>query len=270
MRLWWDEIVVAHGDSTDTTRASLEALRAELPCELRIVDSPWDASNTRAGSELARQTNIALDHCRHDVCVYLQGDEVLLDSEYPVWRTDLERFEKDSAVEALVFPWIHFYGNFRTIVESRHWYRREARVVKKSSGLRSYGDAQGFRFPPAWTKPNAALSAAHVLHYGWVRPPDLMAKKGRALDRLWHGDARDSVHDPATVYPAQFGMKPYTGAHPRVMTERVAALGDLDPFRGVTLERNRRYWRALANFCVEALTGWRPGEFRNYRILKKY
>ena len=272
-----DEIVVAHGDSTDTTLASLEILAKELPCPLRILNSPWDPANTKGGSELARQSNIALAACAHEICVYIQGDEVLHEKEYTQLRADLERFEKDEDVDGLTLEWIHFYGTFENVVRSRRWYRREVRAVKKSRGLQSYGDAQGFRIPTGdgkWTKPRTALSTAHCLHYGWVRPPEVMARKSQALDRLWHGSARDGTHDPKGAFPPHFGMHRYQGSHPQVMRARIEAFHkdfpNYNPFAGAEVPRDGKYWSLKLTDLVESLTGWRPGEFKNYRLVKIY
>jgi glycosyltransferase involved in cell wall biosynthesis len=267
-----DELVVAVGDCDDTTRSQLEALRPELPCPLVLFDSPWDPESRKGGFELARQTNLALDRCRHEICVYIQADEVLHEEDYERFRLDLDRFAADDDIDALAFQWVHFYGNFDTIVRSRKWYRREIRAVKRSRHLRSYGDAQGFRIfsGDQWTRPRAALSKARYLHYGWVRPPQVMAAKSEALDRLWHGEARDGIHSAETIYPKTFGMTRFEGTHPRVMHERIALAGKFDAFKGQTLTRNLKYWRLFLDQKLESLSGWRPGEWTNYRSLKIY
>jgi hypothetical protein len=268
-----DELVVAHGDSEDGTGAALEALRPKLACPLRIVVSPWDARNIKGGLELSRQTNIALEACAHESCLYIQGDEVLHEDDYPIFRADLERFEREDDIDALAFAWVHFYGNFETYVESRAWYRREIRAVKKSRGLRSYSDAQGFRIEKekgAWKKPRAALSRARYLHYGWVRPPETMARKSESFDRLWHGNARDGIHKAENVYPPHFGMKRFQGTHPRVMHERVEALRGFDPFEGQKPKQNLRYWKLWSSWQWEAATGCRIGEFKNFSSLRTY
>ena len=71
-----DELVVAHGDSTDKTAQSLEQLRSEIHCPLKVIDSPWNKKNIRGGSELAAQTNVALEACAHEICFYIQADEL--------------------------------------------------------------------------------------------------------------------------------------------------------------------------------------------------
>jgi len=264
-----DEIVVAHGDSTDNTLASLEALAPQLPCPLRIVPSPWDPANLKGGHELSRQTNIALDACRGEICFYLQSDEVLHDKDEQAIREDLARFESDMEVEALAFRWAHFYGSFDRVVTSRNWYRREVRAFRKSAGLRSIGDAQGFRIPVGndWRKPKAALSRARVLHYGWVRPPALMAEKTGNFDKLW---GHNRVHNPADIFTAQFGMQTWTEGHPAVMQERVESMRGVDPLAGQPPVKNKNYWKALTTDWIERVTGWRPGEYRNYVLTKTY
>ncbi len=244
-----------------------------MACPLVLFDSPWDPQSRKGGFELARQTNLALERCQHNVCLYIQADEVLHEDDYPIFKRDLERFAQDPDVDALAFRWVHFYGNFDTIVESRKWYRREIRAIKRDRGLKSYGDAQGFRISDEagrWSKPRAALSEARYLHYGWVRPPQIMAAKSQALDRLWHGNARDGQHQAETIYPKIFGMKPFRGTHPRVMRERIARSGNFEAFESKDLPRDLKYWRLWADSKIEALSGWRPGEWTNWSTLKKY
>jgi len=235
------------------------------------VDSPWDPAMRKGGFELARQTNVALSHCRHDVCVYLQGDEVLHDADAEILRRDLATLESDPELEGLAFGWVHFYGNYSTEVRSRRWYRREVRALRRSRGLQSYSDAQGFRIPledGRWRKPRVGLSGARVLHYGWVRPPKVMAKKTASFEKLWGVDETTKTYDPETILPPLPGMRAWPGRHPDVMLERVRGAGDFDPFARGTPERNREYWKSLTTEWIESATGWRPGEFRNYEITR--
>ncbi len=305
-----DEIVVAHGDSDDGTGVALKALAKELPCPLVILDSPWDAASQKGGLELSRQTNIALEACRGDVVVYLQGDEVFHEADSTSVREDLARLRDDPDVDALAFGWLHFYGTYATVMHSRQWYRHEVRAFKKAAGLRSYGDAQGFRIPvvkpvtsaepspvapsdahskstsaptpegtsvePAliWQKPRAAMARGEVYHYGWVRPADLMAQKSESFDRLWHGAARDGTHEPSGAFPPLFGMKIFKGIHPTVMRDRIAAFEkqfkNYDPFAGRSPVKNGKYWKLFTTDLIEEATGWRPGEFRSFRLVKRY
>jgi len=243
-----------------------------LSCPLRIIDSPWDPNSLTGGFELARQTNIALDACKYEICLYIQADEILHEDEYDLLRRDLNLFEKDSDIEALAFQWIHFYGNYETVVEARGWYRREIRAIRKSAGLRSFRDAQGFRIPvgEGWRKPKTALSLGHYRHYGWVRPPKEMAQKHSEFSTLWSKTGNPVVTHPAEIYPPVFGMKRYTGNHPKVMESRIQPLKEFDPFVGRKLRFHpKHFFYALSGF-LETFFDWRPGEFRNYEQVKIY
>ncbi len=268
-----DEIVIAMGDNEDSTQDSIKKLTAQIACPIRIVDSPWDPTNLKGGYELSRQTNIALDHCAHDVCFYIQADEGLDEKEYDIIRNDLLRFKEDPSVDALSFHWRHFYGNFLHIIANRKWYRREARVVKKSSGLRSYGDAQGFRIPTsngAWKKGRAALSRAHINHYGWVRPIATMIEKTNSFNRLWHGDTAKKVSTQDLLYVKQFGVKKFEGVLPKVMQNRAKALEGYDPFAGQKITDWSQYFSLWSADLVERTTGWRIGEYSSYKYVKTY
>jgi glycosyltransferase involved in cell wall biosynthesis len=268
-----DELVVAHGDSSDDTFDQLKALQSRIKCPMRILDSPWDAKNLQGGSELARQTNVALDACSHDVCVYLQADELFDNDEFNMIREDLARFATDGWAQALVFRYLHFFGSPDYVVESRKWYRREIRAIKRSTGLRSFRDGQGFRIISASgnsSKPNALLSRATVRHYGWVRPPNVMAKKSEALDRLWHGAARDGTHQADAQYPMQFGVRRFTGRHPEAMLRRFSNFEYGDPFEHQRVNRfSKDYIRCAVGQFFEKAFDWRPGEFTNYGALRK-
>jgi hypothetical protein len=267
-----DEVVIAHGDSSDSTLKELELLSSQFSCPLRIISSPWNPLNSKKGSELARQTDIALENCKGDVCFYLQGDEILPDADTNIIKNDLIKFSKDPDVDVLVFDWIHFYYSYNQYVYSKKWYRREARVIKKSHGLKSFGDAQGFRiYNPnnqTWSKARAALSKGRVFHYGWVRPPQVMAEKTQKLDQLWHGNKAPSVTE-TTVYKPQYGLRSFQENHPKVMLSRIqksSPEGDLN----LNLKWGVKYFRLLLSDILERLTGIRLGEFQNFIVQKKY
>lgn len=275
-----DEMVIAIGECHDNTREILIEESKSWPCPLRLIDSPWTLSDGTGGWELSLQSNVALEACEHDTCIYIQCDEVIHEEDYGVIRRDLDRMEADENVSALAFHWLHFYGDFQTVAHSRAWYRREVRAIKKSSGLRSYGDAQGFRiretddWKQGWTKAPAALSPARIFHYGWVRPPEKMAQKSEALDRLWHGNARDGKHSAENVYPTFYGLKRYEHTHPKVMHDRIEAFQEsiLEeiPFFAKPVEKDLKYWRLWGDYLVEKLTDHRIGEFSNYSSFKRY
>lgn len=266
-----DEIVVALGEGEDNTDKEFQKLAKELPCELKIINTQWNPASIKGGSILAEQTNMALDATKHEIVFYLQGDEVLHEEDYPIIKKDLERLSQSQEAASLLFQWIHFFGDQNTYVQSRKWYRKEIRAFKKSSGLRSYKDAQSFRKPLAndWHSLPAIESQARVFHYGWVRPAELMAIKSNEFQQWW-GEKRKITKD--SIFQPQYGVSAYRGTHPLVMQEYLSLLPRLEkPF----YEMNKVPWtlhslRLWLSDLLEKLTGFRLGEFKSYsKILNK-
>jgi hypothetical protein len=97
-----------------------------------------------------------------------------------------------------------------------------------------------------------------------------MAQKSEALDRLWHGNKNDGKHKAENVYPSMFGMQKFLGSHPEVMKARVESYGNVSPLAGKSVVKDLRYWRLWGDSLIESLSGWRTGEYTNYKSLKKY
>jgi hypothetical protein len=255
------EMVVGVGQGDDGTKEMIAALGDP---KIKIFDSFWDTQKTKGGLILSEKTNEALDHCANDLCFYIQADEVVHEDDLPHIRQTLERYENDSRVQGLLFEYIHFYGSFSTIATSRKWYRNEVRIVRKSSGIRSHNDAQGFRVNGE--KPVVVPSGGRIFHYGWVKPPGQMGEKKQLLDRWWHGNKRDN---PAAVfqYDRQYGLRDYRGTHPAIMKKLIEAQ-DWKFDSG----RSLRDWklkdlRLLTSDVIETVTGHRVGEYKPYQLL---
>jgi hypothetical protein len=108
---------------------------------------------------------------------------------------------------------------------------------------------------------------AVVHHYGWVKDPAAMQGKQSSFNRYWHDDAWIRTHVPAAAEYAYEGKEPlarFEGSHPAVMRPRIAAMNwrfSGDP-AAVPLRAKDRL-----KLAVERLTGWRPGEYRNYVLV---
>lgn len=257
-----DEFVVGVGQSDDGTRRLIESIGDP---KIRIFDSFWDSSKTKGGLMLSEKTNEALARCAHDWCFYLQADEVVHEEDYPAIRGGLEQARGDSRVEGLLFGYVHFYGSYSSIATSRRWYRNEVRVVRRSSGIQSHADAQGFRVNGE--KPAVIPSGARIFHYGWVKPPKLMGEKSKLLSRWWHGDKKDRDFDDFQ-YDRQYGLRPFVGTHPRVMRDLVAAQDWAFDFRRKLSDWTLKDLNLAASDALENAVGWRIGEYRPYRLLK--
>ena len=276
-----DEMVVNVGRSDDGT---LDVVRGIGDPRIVIVESAWDESSLAKGHVLAEQTDIALDRCTGDVCLYAQADEVLHEDDHDRLRASLARLHRDPSVEGLAFDWVHFYGSFHTVGVSRRWYRQEVRAFRNGLGVRSWKDAQGFRIwapPPGFAgerprslktgdparKLRVAPSGARVFHYGWVRPPAQQTDKMVELARLYHGDeAARRQFAGGFSYDTEEKVRRFEGTHPATMAARIASEDwAFEP-------RNRRvrpgHLREDLLDLFEAGTGIRIGEYRNFELVR--
>jgi glycosyltransferase involved in cell wall biosynthesis len=256
-----DEFVVLVGNSDDETRSLIESIGSP---KIRVYDSVWDDSLRKGGQVLAVETDKAMDLIGpgFDWAFYIQADEVIHEKYHPAILEAMKRWKNDSNVEGLLFDYVHFYGDYNYIGDSRKWYRAEIRIVRPNIGIHSWKDAQGFR------KENRKLKVrkieASVFHYGWVKPPEKQQAKQQYFHKLWHDDRwmQENIPDqPQFDYSGIDSVAMFTGTHPEPMKERVLAQSwkvEIDPAKK---KLSLRY-RFL--MLIEHFTGWRPGEYKNY------
>lgn len=257
-----DEFVIGVGQSDDNT---IELIKSIGSPKIKIFDSYWDPQKTKGGLILSEKTNEALDRCENDWCLYLQADEVIHEQDLVAIQQAVEKADSVPHVEGLLFRYLHFYGSYHVLATSRQWYRNEIRVVRKSSGIRSHNDAQGFRVNDR--KPWVLPANARIFHYGWVKPPKLMGQKSKLLNRLWHGNKFDDAFQQFQ-YDKQYGLRWYHGSHPAIMTEKIENQSwEFDPSRRWT-DWKMKDMNLWANDVFEKIFQFRIGEYKNYRILK--
>lgn len=273
-----DELVVNVGIGDDDTLTRMRTFSAEEGSgKVRIFESRWpldDPEKKKGGLILSEQTNLALDRCTGDWCIYLQADEVFHEADRDRLRSAMQASWGRPEVEGLLFDYVHFYGSFDVIQYSRSAYRREVRAFKRASGARSVGDAQSFRKKDG-TKLQVIRAGARVFHYGWVRTPEAMKEKTFFMDQLYHGapDARaERTGTPYTGdnyrYKKFWGLKAFSGTHPTVMKNRIQNKG-----WHWDLERSPLIWtwkdtKKIALDLIERLTGIRLFEYRSYRLIR--
>ena len=263
-----DYFVLAVGKSDDDT---LNLIRSIDDLKVRILETEWDDSLREGGRVLAEETNKAFDAipAEYDWCFYIQADECVHEQDHPVIRTAMQRWLDDPETEGLLFDYRHFYGSYDFVGVSRRWYRREVRIIRNNKQIRSYRDAQGFRkmLPDendAAVKLHVRHIHAHIFHYGWVKHPEAQQRKQLNFNKLWHSDTKvQAMVGDKTVYEYD-GSEPldhFRGTHPAVMRPRIKAMNWR--FAGDPTE-SRWSWKDSLSNWVEKLTGWRPGEYRNY------
>lgn len=260
-----DEMIVLIGDSADDTIALIESIGDE---KIKIHHSVWDMSLRSGGKVLAVETNKAfqLIDPSSDWAFYIQGDEVVHEQYHSAIKNACLAFKDDKKTEGLLFKYLHFYGTYDYVGDSRQWYDHEVRVIRNNKKIQAYKDAQGFRIgnEKLWVKP----VDAYVYHYGWVKSPEQMMKKRKHVSQYWHDDTEIAsiLADPDFWNYNDFdSLQRFTGTHPEVMQERIRQKN-----WQVTLDISKKKFsfkdKLLYHF--EKLTGIRLFDFKNYRILK--
>lgn len=256
-----DEMVVAVGNSEDDTLAYIQSI--EDP-KIKIIHTIWDDTQRKGGRVLALETNKAMQACDPDSdwLFYIQADEVLHEQYLEPIRKSMKVNLNKADVEGLLFDYLHFYGSYNFIGDSRTWYRQEIRILRNIPGISSYKDAQGFRIFDR--KMRVVPSGATIYHYGWVRSPFHQQEKQKSFHKLWHDDNWVETHvSQADEYDYNQidSLTKFSGTHPGVMKDRLQRMNwefefDISKKR-FSLKDKFLYW-------FEKLTGHRLFEYRNF------
>ncbi|MBK0404252.1 glycosyltransferase family 2 protein [Adhaeribacter sp. BT258] len=259
-----DEFIVSVGDCEDGT---LELIQSINSPKIKIIRSVWDNSLREGGKVLAVETNKALDAISEDSdwAFYIQGDEVVHEKYLDTIKQEMQRWKDKPEVEGLLFKYLHFYGTYDFVANSRGWYRHEIRIIRNDKAIRSFKDAQGFRKNDR--KLRVKPIDAYVYHYGWVKHPADMKKKEATFHKLWHDDAwvKEKVETSAVFdYSKIDSLGKFTGTHPAVMQKRLQEVNwhlNFDPSRkNLSLKKRLLHW-------FEQKTGVRLFEYKNYQII---
>lgn len=259
-----DEMLIAVGKSDDAT---LELVKSFDSPKIRIIETEWDDTLREGGKVLAVETNKAFDAVseKADWCFYIQADECLHEQYLDHVREAMIDFCDDKEVEGLLLDYKHFYGSYDYLADSRNWYRKEIRIIKNNKKIRSYKDAQGFRIDNRKLK--VKQIDACMFHYGWVKHPKQQLEKLKQARKLWHSDEFiDQTYANAEMYDFSIvdSLNIYTGSHPEVMKERIAAKNwkfEHD------ISRKQMGFKKKFLYWIEKYTGWRVGENKNYRLI---
>jgi hypothetical protein len=285
-----DEFVIALGDCDpdDRTREEIEAINSP---KIRIIDTVWDLKKYPHGTEYAHQTDVAKAACKGDWLFYLQCDEVIHEKYLPAVVDSCRRFLDDHEVNGLLFRYKHFYGDYWHYHVSHDWYPKEIRVIRNLPDIHSWRDAQSFRHIPDFngnysskagtSKLNVVQIDAEIFHYGFVRPPELMAKKNRnttvsytrAPDELKGYSRQLDYYD----YGPLNLLKEYKDTHPATMQEWIAKFNWQDKlqYEGKPNPSREKHTHEtlkdrILTFVEQKFLGGRLiGGFKNYKLLRR-
>jgi len=259
-----DEFVLALGNSDDNTEALIASINSP---KIKIIHTVWDENLREGGKVLADETNKAFDAVSPDSdwAFYIQGDEVVHEKYHQEIKDKMILWKDDKKVEGLLFNYLHFYGSYDYIGDSKRWYGKEVRIIRNLKNIRSYKDAMGFRMDGR--KLNVKPLDACIYHYGWVKPPESMQAKQKYFHSLWHDEktVEKMVSDAERFdYSKIDSLAVFKGTHPAVMQKRIAEKNwtfDFDPTKKKLSAKHLLFNK------IEKLTGWKPGEYRNYKVI---
>ncbi len=261
-----DEMIVSIDKGDDDTDGLIRSIVSD---KLRIVYSTWDMNLRKDGIVYALETDKVMDQVSADTdwIFYIQADEVIHEKYHAVIRKTAELYCHEQKVEGLLFRYLHFYGTYEYVGDSRKWYRHEVRLIKNDKAIRSYKDAQGFR--RGHKKLKVVPVVAEVYHYGWVKSPEQMKRKLKNVHHFYNADDIQLgfyLSSPDFFDYNEFdALQKFTGTHPVVMEKRIAAKHwnvELD-------ETQKRYsFKEKMLRLLEKLTGRQIFVFRNYKIIK--
>lgn len=257
-----DEMIVLIGDCTDDTEGLINGIGSN---KIKIHHSVWNPALRKGGAVLADETNKAFQLIDPDAdwAFYIQGDEVVHEQYHETIRQACHEYLNDKNVLGLLFKYLHFYGTYHFVGNSRRWYSHEVRIIRNDKRISAYKDAQGFRIGNE--KIPVKEIDAYVYHYGWVKSPKKMKEKQKEAARYWNTD--DELQ-PFLATEDVFNFEDYDsierfmGTHPAVMKERVAGMDwmvNIDPAKKNLSLKNRIL------HGIKKMTGLSLFEFRNYK-----
>lgn len=262
-----DEFVVAVGDCEDETRKLIEAINSP---KIKIIDTVWDMSVREGGRTFALETDKAFNSISKDAdwAFYIQGDECVHEKYLPIIKKEMQANLNQPEVEGLLFKYLHFYGSYDFYGQSRRWYRREIRVIRRNLDVHSYRDAQGFRIDDRKIK--VKLIDAYIYHYGWVKPPKGLVNKVNNFNTFYHDDNwlnENQMSSEEFDYGNADKLLKFKGTHPQVYQKRIQAMNwkfNFDPTKANQKLTPRRKFLAW----IEQQFGVRLFEYKNYKRLK--
>jgi hypothetical protein len=259
-----DKFIVAVGDCNDGTRELIESIDSD---KIEIIDTIWDPALREKGRVLASETNKAFDAIpeEYDWCFYIQGDEVVHEKYLPEIESSMHKYLDVKEIDGLIMHYTHFYGTYDYYADSRRWYRSEIRIVKNNKGIRSWNDAQGFRWKDA-RKLTGIFIDATMYHYGWVRPPKMMKDKLEGAKQYWSVNSKHikTIDQSSEEFKYEEGidsLELFTGDHPKVMQSRINLL-NWHPELSIRKKKfNARYF---VLYWFEKIFNYRPFENKHF------
>ena len=244
-----DEFICVIGEGEDDTR---ERVLTIADPKIRVIDSQWNENMRDRGFVYGQQKMIAQFNCTGDWAFYLEGDEVLHESDVSNIQETMQKSLDDPEVEALYFNFFHFYGMPSQVGIAG--YRRAPRIIRNS--IRSIAPDGLF-----WTVmdknkkgryPRARYSGGNIYHYGHCRSVSKMAEKLKQVGRYW-GSKHEDFRGYGSIDVLE--LRPFKGSHPAVMERWLRKEAETEFSQDPDYRITRRDRRNRLRFWIEDTFG---------------
>lgn len=269
-----DDFVVVLGDSTDGSKEAIEALKSP---KIRVLDTVWDMQLKTGGKLFAQQSNLGLAEMKGDWVIHIQADEVLHESDTPKLLEYIKNYDSNPRVEGLLFPFLNFRGDYHHIHTGRKAHRFEIRAFRNNPLIRSYRDSQGFRkfsSEEAYrqnekgNKLRVVKIDVPVFHYNFVRSPKQMKEKTIFFQKFFH-EGEELEKKIKSLQEFDYNqvdkLEKFDGDHPKSMAS-IIANKDWDFVYDAKKAKISLRHQFLNK--IEDWTGYRIGEYKNYKLVK--
>ena len=260
-----DEFVVNVGNSEDNT---LRLIKSIASPKIKIIHSVWDDTLREGGKVLAVETDKAFAQIAADSdwAFYLQADEVVHEKYHETILRETKKYLNAPKVEGLLFKYLHFYGTYDYVGDTRRWYNREIRIIRNDKSIHSYRDAQGFR--KNGEKLKVKLIDAYIYHYGWVKSPQQQKHKVEDFHIYWSKDQeaqfKKEQHELFDYLEDADILRKFDETHPAVMQKRIHEKSWNIQF---DLSRKKLSFTDTILYKIEKWSGKRFFDYKNYKII---
>lgn len=264
-----DEVIINvcfDDDNLQNDDGTFEFLNDSLPSnKYKIYKSHWKGNSEYGDHLYGAHTNFALSKCQGKLCQYIQGDEVVHEQDLSEIENGYKLLTSRDDIDGLIFKYLHFYGNVDAYKFTRQIYKREVRAIKNNGRAFSWKDAQGFRMKDG-QKIRAKEIDAYIYHYGWARKESIMKEKIQIMATHYHGEDHETKDEFS--YKRIWGVKPFQGTHPHLMDRWVKENKNEIDMMALPRAYHMGDLNLMISDFIEYLTGYRIGEYRNFKVVK--
>ena len=284
-----DEFIISYspGDDDDNTLELIESIGSN---KIRVIHADWEPERFKQNTLYSHLSDFAKSNCSGDWLFYLQADEVIHEKYLDVIKNACQHYLGNDKVDALLFNYKHFWGDYDHCFTHHGWYPKEIRIIRNNPAIHSWRDAQSFRLIDDFKsntesyqkkdgthKLKVAVIPAFIYHYGWVRSPIKMRTKQNRMGETW--DPKRPVAIEKSIDYGPLSKVPlFTGSHPKAMQERISNMnwqdslqyiGEVNPNR-LKHKHEKLKYRIRSWIEINLLRGREIGGFKNYKIIDRY